>query len=1069
MKKLSLFLFLLIGSTSMILAQRSVTGSVVDNSGVGLIGANVSVKNTSVGTITDIDGNFSLEVPDDNNILVISYTGFETQEVDVTGQSTVAITLSEGQLLDEVVVTALGIERNEKSIGYAVTNIDGEDLARAKETNVVNSLSGKIAGVQIAGSPSTLGGSSRITIRGANSFLGNNQPLFVIDGIPVDNGNLSGSSQQRGFGGAIAYDYGNAASDIDPESIESVSVLKGAAATALYGQRGANGVIQITTKNGSSRKGIGIEVSNQLMFDNVRNLIPHQTEYGGGDQASTASGFYEVIQDGTTYLTPAYSKDGAWGPKYDPNVQVRHWDSWDPNNPETYKQTRPWVAPASDYENFFETGVTRTTNVAFTGGNDQGSFRLGYTNLGSTGTMPNGNLDRNTFSLKSAYDLTDRVNVSVSGQYIRTDANGRNITGYNNGNPMQAFTQWWQTQLDVDRLETGATKVDGTQQTWNAVGAVVDGSNNLLEWNDRPNFFDNPYWTRENYLQEDTRNRFIGGATIEVDLGSGFSLLGRAGTDFYNTSDRAGIPVESVETSLYREREFRFGETNLEGRIGYKSDLTDRISLSAFVGGNIMRQINRSTTAQTNGGLALDGFYNISNSIAAPTIGTSESERGINSVFGSASFGWDNWAYVDFTARNDWSSTLPDGENSYFYPSITTSAVLSELGDFASYGGISFLKVRASYAQAGNDAGPYQLTDVFSPLTPNFGSFPRYAVPNARNNPFLKPELTTEVEVGLDAKFLSNRLGIDVAYFSRTTKDQIFSVPVSATTGYTSAILNSGEMKNSGFELQLTATPIQTADFSWDLGFNVSRLYNEVVSLADGVESINMGGTWAADLRVQQGEKYMALYGQDYVYDDNGNRMVDETGAYMFTDDRVFLGSALADWLGGISTGFTYKNFNVSGLFDFQFGGIMHSTSLQWSKYSGMHPETVEYNGQTGIRENGMILDGVKADGSPNDIAIDPQTYYQTYWRRAAPNVFSTDFVKLREITASYRIPNRFLKKAGLRDVSIGLIARNLGILHSDVPFIDPQVVTGAGNRQGLENAQVPPTRSIGFNLSFKL
>lgn len=1068
MKKLSLLLFLLIGSVSMVLAQRTVSGTITDNSGLGLIGANVTVKGTSVGTITDIDGNFSLAVPDDKNMLVVSYTGFQTQEIDVSGQSNVLMTLAEGELLDEVVVTALGIERDEKSLGYAVTNLDGEALSRSKETNVVNALSGKIAGVQINGGASSLGGTSRITIRGANSFLGNNQPLFVVDGVPVDNGTVTGSSQARGFGGAIAYDYGNAAQDIDPESIESMTVLKGAAATALYGSRGANGVIQITTKDGSRKEGLGIEVSNQISFDNVRNLIPHQQQYGGGDIASTPSGFYEVVQDGVTYLTPAYGKDGSWGPKYE-GQQVRHWDSWDPNSP-NYKQTREWSAPAVGYENFFETGITRTTNVALTGGNENGAFRFGYTNLGSTGTMPNGELKRNSFSLKSDYDVNSRLNVEISGNYIRTDANGRNITGYNNGNPMQAFTQWWQTQLDVDRLKAGAYNVDGTQQTWNAKGLTVnEETRELIGFDPAPNYFDNPYWVRENYLQEDGRNRLLGAATMSLDLGRGFTLMGRAGTDFYNTSDRAGIPVQSVETSLYQEREQKFQETNFEGRLGYNTQLTNRLSLNAFLGVNRMRQLRRTTLAATSGGLALDGFYNLSNSLAPSTIETTEAQRGINSVFGSASLGFDNWAYVDFTARNDWSSTLPEGDNSYFYPALTVSGVLSELGNWASFDGISFLKVRASYAQAGADAGAYRLVDVFTPQTPNFNGLPRYSVPNSRNNPTLSNELTTEIEFGVGAKILGNRLGVDLAYFSRSTEDQIFSVPSSATTGYTSKILNSGEMKNSGVELELTATPVIMGDFSWDVGFNISKINNEVVSLADSVNSIAMGGTWAADLRVQKGEKYMALYGQDYVYHENGQRMVDENGNYMFTADRVYLGSALADWLGGFSTSFNYKNFSVGGLFDFQYGGVMHSTSLQWSKYSGMHPETVEYNGQKDIRENGMVLDGVKADGSANDVAVDPQTYYQTYWRRAAPNVYSTDFIKLRELRASYKLPSSISKRIGVRDLSIGITGRNLAILSSDVPFIDPQVTTSGDNRQGLENAQVPATRSIGFNVSFKL
>ncbi|MGR3811635.1 SusC/RagA family TonB-linked outer membrane protein [Jiulongibacter sp. NS-SX5] len=1044
-----------------------VTGKVTSaDDGLSLPGVSIAIQGTTQGTSTDAEGAYALNASK-GDVLVFSFVGMQTQSVEVGNQSVINVSmLSDASQLSEVVVTALGVSREAKSLGYAVTNIGGDDVSQAKETNIVNALSGRIAGVQIQGAPSSLGGSSRITIRGSNSFLGNNQPLFVVDGIPISNNSLTSSGQQRGFGGAVAYDYGNAAQDIDPESIANVTVLKGAAATALYGQRGANGVIQITTKNGGKGKGIGVEVSNQMNYDQVRNLIPHQQQYGGGDIASTPSGFYEFTQDGTQYLAPAYGKDGAWGPAYDASKLVRHWDSWDPNA-SNYKETRPWTAPSVPYDNYFQTGVTRTTNLALTGANDKGNFRLGYTNLDGTGTMPNGFLDRNTFTVKSGYNLSPKLTVEMNGSYIQTNGKGRNITGYNNGNPMQAFTQWWQTQLDVDRLRN-STMVDGSQYTWNSKGLVLDGNNNLLRYDPTPNYFDNPFWARENYLQEDTRKRLLGGANINYNIGGGFSASARIGTDFYNTFDIAGIPDESVETSLYQERNISFGETNMEARITYDKQINDKFSVLAFVGGNRMRQSNRSTTISTNGGLLLDGFYNLSNSSAAPIITTYESNWGINSVFGSASFGYDDWLYVDLTARNDWSSTLPAGANSYFYPAVTASAVLSDLLGL-NYNKVSFLKVRASYANAGNDADTYRLADVFSPQTPNFAGLPRYAVPNSQNNPNLKPEFTTEVEFGLEAKFLSNRLGIDVAYFDRSTVDQIFNVPSSSATGYTSRLLNAGEMRNSGLELTLSATPVETKDFSWDLGFNFTKLNNEVVSLADGVESINLGATWAADLRVQQGVKYMALFGQDYVYDDNGNRVVGENGAYLFTSDRVYLGSALADYVGGFNTSFAYKNLRLSGLFDYQFGGIMHSTSLQWSKYSGMHPETVEYQGQTGIRENGMVLEGVKEDGTPNDIAIDPQYYYQVYWNRAAPNVFSTDFVKLRELRLAYTVPNKVLKNAFIRDLTFSVLGRNLALLHSKVPYLDPQVITGTGNRQGLENAQVPPTRSLGFNVSFKL
>ena len=1088
MKKLSLVLMLVFAALGTILAQRTVTGTIIDQDGETLIGANVLVKGTTTGTVTDIDGKYTIQVPEGSNTLVVSYTGFTTEEIELGVSNVMDVTLSEGITLSEAVVTALGISRDEKSLGYAVQEVDGEDLSNAQETNIVNTLQGKVAGIQIQGSPSSIGGSSRITIRGSNSFLGSNQPLFVIDGVPVDNSNFATNSTQRGFGAnedgtrdRDPYDYGNTAQDIDPESIQSMSVLKGAAASALYGTRGANGVILITTKDGSGRQGFGVEVNSSVSFDKVANLIPHQREYGGGSiNPNTSHGFTEVTHDGQTYLTPAYSKDGSWGPKYD-GTQVRHWDSWDPNNPATYKQTRPWSAPANDYESFFETGVTFRNGFALSGANDQGSFRLGYTNTDQSGTFPNARLDRNAFSLNSNYQIHDRVKVGFVGNYVKTDAENRNVIGYNNGNPMQAFTQWWQTQLDLDRLKDGSTRIDGTQQTWNPQGPQLDANGNLLFFDQSPNFFDNPYWVRDNYLQEDTRNRYYGNANVTINLAEGLDLYGQLGSDNYQFSTREGIPPSSVESSRYVESERRFQETNMEVRLNYNKNF-GRISLNASAGSNRMRQLSRRTELNSTGGLSLDGFFHIDNSAGPKQVVTETAERGINSVFGLASIGWDNWLYLDVTGRNDWSSTLPDANNSYFYPSVSLSAVLTDLPSMSNLGPVSFLKVRASYAEVGLDADPYSLEDVFAPQTPNFGTNPRYSVPNARNNPDLKPERTSEYEFGLDLRFFNNRIGLDFAFFDRTTVDQIYRVPVSAATGYTSRRLNAGEMNNKGFEIALNTTPVQTKDFRWDLGVNLYRQKNKVVKLAEGIESIDRGNTWAADLRVAEDLPYMSVFGQDfirenYVVDDetgeilenSGRPVVDEDGWYMMTPNRVFLGSAIADWTGGVSTSISYKGVYASALVDFQEGGVIHSTSLQWAKYSGMHPETVSFNGVSDVRADGLILPGVKADGSENDIAIDPQTYYQGSFGFAAPNVYEGSFIKLREVRVGYTIPNSLLGSSPFRDITVSLFGRNLAILASDLPFLDPQVISGAGNDQGLENAQVPSTRSFGVNLKFKL
>jgi TonB-linked SusC/RagA family outer membrane protein len=1067
MKRILLISFVLMASLiSEVMAQRTVSGQVTSGTdGEGLPGVSVRAKGTSTGVTTDFDGNYRLQVPEGVNTLVFSFVGFEAQEVEIGNRSTVDVVLQEDvQQLQEVVVTALGISREERSLGYAVQEVKGEEFTQAKETNVVNALAGQVAGVQVQGTSGAMGGASRVTIRGSSSFLGENQPLFVVDGVPIDNSNYATTSQQAGFGGG-AYDYGNAASDINPDDIESMSVLKGATATALYGARGANGVILITTKSGKGKKGIGVSVNSNITTERPLTLLPHQQKYGGGAiNPDDPSGFFPVIENGQRYLVPAYAKDGSWGPRYDPNLQVRHWDSWDPDSP-NYGETRPWVAPENDYTSFFETGVTYNNNVALAGSNDQGNFRLSYTNVDQTGIMPNSGLARNTISFNSAYNLSDRLRADAGANYVVTEAYGRSATGYNNNNVMQGFTQWWQTQLDFDRLKN-YRRVDGTQQTWNPKGPIVDEDNNLIEFDENPMYFDNPYWVRYENFQQDRRDRLFGNFGLNYELAEGLTISGKASIDSYTFRAEEGRAVGGIDIPSYSEVVRQFRETNLDARISYDRRFGE-VSFNAIAGGNQMRQSRNYNRVATTEGLSLPNFYHISNSVGTPIIEQEEVNIGINSLYGMVSTGWRDMVYVDLTIRSDWSSTLPPHNNPYVYPSVTGSFVFTELAAFQNIGFLSFGKLRASVGRAGNGfAPPYQLYSTFTPLTPNMGADPRFSVPNLRPNPDLRAETTDEWEVGMNLKFLQGRIGADVAYYNKLTYDQIFPVASSAATGYTSRLINAGEMRNTGLEVAINATPIQTEDFSWDLGINFSRVWNKVESLAEGVENIRVASTWAAHLSIEEGLPYMAIMGQDFVRDEDGNRIVDENGFYRFTQDRVFLGSAIADYTGGFKNAFRYKGFVLAGLMDFQKGGAIHSTSLQWAKYSGMHPETAEGN----IREEGMILEGVTEDGQPNTRAIDPQVFYQTTWGRAAMNYYDASFVKLRELRFGYSLPNRiFGNNLPFRDVNISLVGRNLAILYSSIPFLDPQMVTGSGNEQGLENAQIPSTRSVGVNISFKL
>lgn len=1044
--------------------NRVVSGKVTSaEDGSSLPGATILLKGTTTGTTTDLDGSWKLSVPIEGGTLIFSFVGMANEEVEIGSRSIIDVAMEvDSNQLTEVVITALGISRDKKSLGYSVQELAGESIEKAKEVNIINSLQGQIAGVQIQGTTGALGGSSRITIRGVNSLTGQNQPLFVVDGVPIDNRNFAGSSQQRGFGGG-AYDYGNSASDINPADIASMSVLKGAAATALYGSRGSNGVIVITTKKGKSDKGIGVSVNSSVTFDQAANLIDHQRTYGGGAMAATSSGFMEFTQDGDNYLAPLYGKDGSWGPKYNSDVLVRHWDSWDPESSK-YKEVRPWVAPEGDYKYFFETGVTWSNSVALNSSGDNGSFRIGYTNVDQQGIMPNSQLQRNTVTMSASQNLSEKLTANFSGTYVHLGVNGRNVTGYDNKNPMQAFTQWYQVQLDMDRLKSYKQTDGQTQQTWNSLGITTNDAGELIEFDAAPNYFDNPYWVRYANLQSDERNRFFGNVELSYAISENLKVSGKVMRDGYSSQAYEGVAKGGVDQSKYSETTRHFAEMNYQGTMTYNK-VFSALSLNATVGGNMMRKQYNRTINETVGGLSLAGFWNLSNSVQAPSIDTYAEEKAINSVFASASFGFDNIVFVDLTARNDWSSALSRSDRSYFYPSATTSFVFSEL--FQS-NWLDFGKVRMAYGQAGNDAGSYQLDDVYQPLSPNFGENSRYTVPNTRNNPDLVNELTTEFEVGLEASFFDQRLGFDLVYYDRTTDDQIMAVASSSTTGYTSKWVNAGSMRNNGIELMINATPVKFRDFRWDVNLNMATYNNEVVSLAEGVEEISMGSTWAADLRIVKGQSYMGLYGQDWERHENGQPLVDADGYPIAKEEYEFLGSAIADYTGGLRNTVSWKGIALSALMDFQKGGIIHSTSLQWANYSGMTPESVWQDG-VDIREEGYLFQGVTENGSPNEQRIPAQNYFQGYWYVARPNVYDASFIKLREVSLTYTIPSNLLKGLPFRDVSIGAFGRNLAILSSDLPYLDPQGVTGTGNRQGLENAQVPSTRSFGFNVSFKL
>lgn len=1071
-------------------AQMKVSGKVTAaESGDALEGATIMVKGMEAGALTESDGSYSVEVPAGGTTLVFTYTNRATVEEVIGGRSVIDVSMKEELMQsDEVVVTALGVSREKKSLGYATQELNGSSVSSVKETNVLNSLSGKLAGVQVTGGTGNLGSSARVLIRGARSITGDNQPLFVVDGVPMDNSVNTSVNQARGAGG---YDYGNPIQDINPADIESINVLKGAAASALYGNRGANGVIMVTTKKGKKMQGKNVEVTlnSQTTFETVAVLPQFQNSYGGGygfdtvwvDPNDPAKG-YELYVD--------YATDESWGPKFDPNVNVRQFYSFSDDASEYKGKATPWVGSPNNIRDFFQTGVSLTNSVAVAGGNDFATFRLGYTNLNQTGIMPNSKLNRNTVSLNAGFNPFDKLSVNASVNYVSTRGRGRSGTGYDGGNVNQSFNQWHQRQMDMDILRKYYELSDGTQMTWNRTSASVA----------TPKYTDNPYWTAYKNYETDGRDRLYGNITAAYKLTKNLTLTGRVMNDFYSDKREERIAVNSQDIPSYSIATRNFNEMNADLILDYKKNFGDNISFNAFVGGN-----NRVTSwtdqeARTQGGLLVAGLYNIANSKSNPSVKDTKNALAIRSGFVSASLGLWNMVYLDGTMRVDANSTLPSDANTYTYPSFSAAWVFSELGGLKDSKAITYGKLRGSWGRTSNGTTPYQLYDTYSINSP-FGAYPSAGINNSSKNLNLKPELTETFEGGVEMKFLNNRLGFDVSVYRGISTNQILPLTVSPTTGYTTKVINSGRVENKGVEIQAMVSPIRTKNFSWDITLNWARNTNKVLDLYvdaasnDTVYNYQLAtAPFAVTVNATAGESYGTIRGRDIYYDSNGKPIIGPDGYYIQNPSIQVLGNIMPKWVGGINNAFTYKNLSVSFLVDMRKGGDLFSTSYMWGLYSGLLDETVsgykyldEATRSGDVREKGGILDGVLAqldangdidyndDGTPkatsnaNNVNLSAVQIFQdngAYFASAKQAVVDGSFVKLREARIGYTLPNKwFGAKCPLKDVNLSVVGRNLWIIQKNARHIDPDNIISAGNVQGIEGAQLPSTRTIGFTM----
>jgi TonB-linked SusC/RagA family outer membrane protein len=1075
-------------------AQRTVSGTVTDAAnGEGLPSVSVRVKGTNNAAVTNFDGKYSITAGQ-NAVLVFSALGYSTQEVTASG-AVVNVSLSEStSKLDEVVVTALGITRDKKTVGYAVQEVGGAEVTKVKDANFMASLSGKVAGVTIRQS-GTMGGSSNVVVRGYKSLTGNNQALFVVDGIPISNDVYNTSDQRTGRGG---YDYGNAAMDVNPEDIDKITVLKGAAATALYGSRAANGVVLITTKKGAARKGLGVTISSGVTVGSINpdTYVKYQKSYGPGygsyyGNTDTINGYYTDYRmydydfdgDGNVDMVTPMEEDASFGMKFDPELMVYTWESVYEGLP-GYGQKHPFVAGANDPTTFWENSATFNNNVAIDGGSENGSFRMSATKFDMKGIQPNSSLNRNTFNFNGNLKASNRLTVSTMATFTQQKGRGRSGTGYDARNVNQSFRQWFNVGADMAKLKEYYEST-GRNITWNPYGPLYDEPQ-------QPHYFDNPYFMVNESFQNDERNRLMGNMTANYRLNDWLDLTARANIDTYSDVQEERIASGSVDVSSYARRNRNFTETNLDLILTANKMIGEDINFNGNLGSNIRRTYFDYFASSTNGGLVVPGIYSLSNSVSAPAA-PSETHYGlgINGYFARASFLYKNYLSLDLTGRYDISSTLPAANNKYFYPSASVGLIFSELMDLD---GISFGKVRANYANVGADAPANSLRDIYVMGTP-FNGTPLASAPSTSNNPSLLPETTTSYEAGLEMQFADNRFGFDLTAYRAISQNQIMPARVSSATGTIYKYVNAGVIQNQGVELVLNASAIRTKDLGLDFALTYTRNRNKVLELFGDAESLqltsNQGGF---QLLAKVDEPYGTIFGVAHERDANGLPIVypinaDRGYRYLRTTTPQTIGNVNPDWMGGLNTSLRYKRLTANVLLDMQMGGSFFSLDTWYGYATGVYDWTAGVNDK-GVERREMVIDGggvnmgnvavwdgssVDEDGNPitevNTEAIygDMNYYGNSFGYARAPqeyHVWDASFIKLREVAINYSFPMD--KNSSIKGLDVALVGRNLAILWKNAPYTDPEAGLSAGNLQGYQSGAYPAVREIGLNAKLK-
>jgi TonB-linked outer membrane protein, SusC/RagA family len=971
------------------------------------------------------------------------------------------------QEIEGVVVTALGIKREKKSLGYSSQTLDAEKVNSVPTNNFINNLSGKVAGMEIKNN-GNFGGSSNIVLRGTKSITGNNQALIVLDGVPIISDNLNSTDASRGRDG---FDFGNATADIDPNNIESINVLKGAAATALYGSMAANGAVIITTKKGKRNKALGLSLSSTVSVGEMdRKTFPkYQKLYGGGYGGEDSFFHEDVNGDGIVDLLAPTGDDASYGAMFNPNLLVYQWDSFVPGDPNFGKAT-PWVAGKNDPSKFFQKSLSFVNSFNLNGGDEVNTYNLTFTNNYETGIMPNSRLNKNMLSGNYSRKFTDDFTVRTFLTFNDQTTIGRNSVGYGD-NILTSFRQWW--PLSVDILQLRDTYFRTRQNyTWN-MNSPLDGDLSAAFWN-------NPYWDRyENYSSDD-KTRIITGAELSYDITRKFNILAR-GTIDYTTSKQeirkaVGSHAEEFGVSQADETSgyWVYDDTimrqtyDLIGR--YTWNISDKMNALFVAGGQFMDQHARNIENSTTGGLIIPGLYTIANSRAyfPPTEGNVRGQKA--GVYAQGSFDYDRFLFLEGTIRNDTSSALPKSNRNYTYFSLGSSFVFSEL---IKSNWLNFGKVRLSYAEVGNDM-PFGLPgSMINRGTAN--GMPMVDISNTYVDfKSLKPERQKSWEVGLEATMLKRRVTLDLSLYKTNTSDLLFSVPQSPSTTHSFSLINAGETENKGIEVALGLVPLKSQDFQWDINLNWAKNKNIVKALNQGRDNLQLASFQETTLNATVGEAYGTFRGTGFVYDANGNKVVDEDGYYLVATDKV-LGNIQPDWIGGVYNTFRYKNFSLGFLIDVKKGGSVYSLDQSYGGLTGIYEYSAGLNDLGNPIRNsladggGIILPGVKEDGTPNDIRIDASFAGGAFGTDAGvPQeafIYDASYVKLREAKISYSLPSDLLRNTFIKGMTFSLLGQNLWIIHKNLPDADPEAGTSSGNIQGFQSGVMPTTRIYSFNV----